>query len=126
MPKVDIYFVELASFANVREEHFGGDENFRRLQIWLAANPKYAPVIPGTRGLRKASWIDPTKGKGKRSGFRIIYLFIEDASVIVFFRVYSKNVSEDMTVDQRRAATKAVQAVRDGFIAKKNESDQNE
>jgi len=121
-----IAFVELTSFSNAREAHFGGDENFRRLQIWLTINPSIAPVIPGTGGLRKVRWANTSRGIGKRSGFRVIYLFIEEVSVIVLFAVYSKNVATDLTPEQKRAATKAAHTVRDDFLNRQNASKRNE
>ena len=123
---MDIAFVELPAFSSVREEHFGGDESFRRLQMWLIANPKFPPVIPGMAGLRKTRWTDASKGIGKRSGLRVIYLYIEEASVIVLFNVYSKNVSVDLTSEQKRAAAKQIQLVREGFVTWKTESNKNE
>lgn len=121
-----IAFVELQGFSSVREEHFGGDETFRQLQLWLTNNPKLAPVIPGTGGLRKARWADPSKGTGKRGGLRVIYLFIEEVSMIVLFNVYSKNVVTDLTPEQKRAAAKYARSIREYFAVWKIESDQNE
>ena len=120
-----IAFVDIATFSNARDEHFVGDENFRRLQIWLTLNPKSAPVIPRTGGLRKIRWGDTSKGRGKRSGFRVIYLYIEEVAVIVLFNVYSKNVSTDLTAEQKRDATQAARTVREDFLKWKNVSRKN-
>ena len=64
-------FIEHPSFTKQIESLFS-DEEYRRLQTDLAANPESGDVIPRLGGLRKLRW--GAKGKGKRGGARIIYL----------------------------------------------------
>ena len=47
------------------------DDEYRRLQIFLAIQPDYGDLIQETGGLRKVRW--RVRGKGKRGGVRIIY-----------------------------------------------------
>jgi hypothetical protein len=49
------------------------DASYRELQHALMENPEFGDLIPGTGGFRKARWEDPRRGKGKRSGLRVIY-----------------------------------------------------
>ena len=44
------------------------DEDYRRLQAALIANPDLGDLIRGTGGLRKVRW--SAKGRGKRGGVR--------------------------------------------------------
>ena len=69
-----IAFKETLDFTSSIQEYFGGDEEYRKLQNFLAANPERGRVIPGAGGLRKVRWSDPRRGKGKRGGLRIIYI----------------------------------------------------
>jgi hypothetical protein len=65
-------FIESVIFEKLRANYLTEDE-FRDLQLTLLANPKAGSVIQGTGGLRKIRF--GAKGKGKRSGVRIIYYF---------------------------------------------------
>ena len=47
------------------------DDEYKELQLFLAANPESGDIIPGSQGLRKLRW--KSQGKGKRGGSRIIY-----------------------------------------------------
>jgi mRNA-degrading endonuclease RelE of RelBE toxin-antitoxin system len=49
-------------------------ESYRQLQIALVDDPKRAPVIPRSGGLRKIRW--EGSGRGKRGGIRVIYAWI--------------------------------------------------
>jgi hypothetical protein len=42
------------------------------------------------------------KGKGKRGGARIIYLYLVIDARIYLLRCYSKNVKTDLTVDEKK------------------------
>lgn len=86
-------FVELAPFAEIRDELF--DENsFLEFQWHLCANPEEGTVIPGTGGCRKIRW--KTQGRGKRGGTRVIYFVQVSAERIVLMAGYAKNEREDI------------------------------
>ena len=72
---------------------------FRRL---LAGpdRPDAGDVIPGSGGVRKLRWA--AKGKGKRGGARIIYLYVVVAARIYLIRCYAKNVKTDLTTDEKQ------------------------
>jgi hypothetical protein len=94
-------FVELPAFEKHRAEHFD-DENFRRLQAALMANPEAGEVIEGTGGLRKVRFADRQRGKGKRGGLRVIYYWWGAGSQFWLFTVYGKGEVEDLTSYERK------------------------
>ena len=94
--------VETALFSNKRDKLFLGDEDFRRLQQSLMDMPGQGDVIPGTGGLRKMRWAEKSRGKGKRSGLRVIYLHLESASKLYLITVYSKDERDDLSPDDKR------------------------
>src|SRR5436190_1546144 len=96
-------FVEIPDFTEVIDDYFGTDEHYLRLQLALIQNPEAGAVIPGTGGLRKVRWPDPRRGKGKRGGLRVIYLYMPASSVIGFLDVYDKDEAEDMTAAGKQA-----------------------
>jgi mRNA-degrading endonuclease RelE of RelBE toxin-antitoxin system len=90
-------FVEASDFTDLIAEYFGTDEHYLKLQAALIRNPETGSVIPGTGGLRKVRWPDPRRGKGKRGGLRVIYLYIPSNNVIGFVDVYDKDESGDLS-----------------------------
>ena len=86
-------FIELASFAEIRDELFDEDA-FLEFQWHLCASPKASTVIPGTGGCRKIRWKD--QSKGKRGGARVIYFIQVSAEHIVLVAGYAKNEREDI------------------------------
>lgn len=56
-------------------------------------------TIPGSAGVRKLRWA--AKGKGKRGGARIIYLYIVIAARIYLIRCYAKSIKTDLTARER-------------------------
>lgn len=66
----------------------------------LIDHPDARDVIPGAGGVRKLRWA--AKGKGKRGGARIIYLYVAIAERIYLLRCYAKNVRTDLTVHEKK------------------------
>lgn len=67
---------------------------------YLIDHPDAGDVIPGAGGVRKLRW--PAKGKGKRGGARIIYIYIVIAASIYLLRCYAKNVKTDLTEREKK------------------------
>lgn len=92
-------FVELPSFQRLRDEYFD-DDSFKGLQDALMSHPEAGDVIKGTGGLRKIRYADERRGKGKRSGLRVIYFWKDAADQFWLFTVYGKDQADDLTPDQ--------------------------
>ena len=56
--------------------------------------------MQGTGGFFKIRM--PAKGKGKRGGARVIYLYIKEYAVIFFIFVFPKNEAENLTAKQKQ------------------------
>lgn len=74
-------------------------------------NPSARVVMRGCAGLRKVRWQDASRGKGKRSGLRVIYLHLPEFEVLGLVDVYGKNEAEDLTAEERRVLS----LIADGF-----------
>lgn len=72
-------------------------ENFKKS---LAEYPNQGDVIPGTGGMRKIRL--KSRDKGKRSGFRVGYLNIEDKLIIFLVFIFSKNEQEDLSPEEKK------------------------
>jgi hypothetical protein len=100
MPEL-LTFVETNVFTK-RIAALGLEESLRGLQLELLDNPEAGDVDPGTGGLRKIRLGDPTRGKGKRGGARVHYLWLPHRSRIYLMLVYSKNEASTLTADQKK------------------------
>lgn len=77
-----------------------GMDGIEMLAGYLIDHPDAGDVIPGSGGVRKLRWA--AKGKGKRGGARIIYLYAVVAARIYLMRCYAKNVKTDLTADEKK------------------------
>jgi hypothetical protein len=89
-------FVESFEFTGWVKEYLT-DEALSALQRDLMNDPETGDVMPGCGGLRKVRLVDPSRGKGKRSGARVVYLHVPEASVIYLITVYGKNQKDDLS-----------------------------
>jgi hypothetical protein len=80
----------------------GLEESLRGLQLELLENPEAGDVEPGTAGLRKIRLGDPTRGKGKRGGARVHYLWLPSRDLIYLMYVYGKNEASGLTPEQKK------------------------
>ena len=93
-------FVELPAFDRHRAEYLN-DEAFRMLQATLMKSPDAGDQIEGTGGLRKLRFADARRGKGKRSGLRVIYFWWEVGLQFWLYTLYDKDERDDMSPQQR-------------------------
>lgn len=78
------------------------DRAYARLQRELMGEPEAGDVMPGCGGLRKIRIADPRRGKGKRSGARVIYLHVPEAKRFYMLDVYGKDEKDDLTPVQKK------------------------
>lgn len=72
----------------------------------VAADPEAHPVVPGTKGVRKARWARP--GTGKRGGVRLIYDSRTQPSSVVLITVCAKNEKENLSDAGKKEIRKVV------------------
>ena len=72
-----------------------GPEGIAALAEYLAERPEAGSAIPGAGGARKLRWA--AKGKGKRGGARVIYVYVVIAARVYLMRCYAKSVKTDLT-----------------------------
>ena len=94
-------FLETSSFTR-RITELLTDLEYAALQEKLLITPEAGSLIPGTAGLRKLRWVDPSRGKGKRGGVRVIYYWYDPRQVIYMLTVYSKEERDDLTARDKR------------------------
>jgi len=94
--------IELTPFKRKAEKLFKPNE-LTDLINFIAANPFSGDEIPGTGGVRKLRFA--AKGKGKRSGSRVIYFVFDEVDPIYLLACYGKNEKGDLTPDEKKAVT---------------------
>jgi len=111
-----MFFVEASVFTQQARQLLD-DETFRAFQNDLAREPEKGAVMQGCGGLRKARVEAPQRGKGKRGGFRVIYLHIPEAGRIDLLAIYGKDCQDDLTEPQKRALKQMAEQARREALA---------
>jgi hypothetical protein len=84
------------------------DEVLWAIQSDLLKNPTRGSRVEGISGVRKARTADPTRKKGKRVGFRYLYIyFVRDEQIGLLF-LFDKGEKEDLTKEDRQELAKLV------------------
>lgn len=89
------------------------DDEYAEFQRSLAKDPIAGDVVPGLHGLRKIRW--RARGKGKRGGARVIYLFLAAPEVIFLLFAFAKGDTTDLTPDQKARLRRAVDEIKAEF-----------
>ena len=113
---MNLTFVEMPWFAERLKARMS-DEGYRTFQNELLADPEKGKRIPGCGGLRKLRFADPSRGKGKRGGLRVIYLHTPEAFRIDLIDVYGKDEKDDLTPAEKRTLAGLAAAARREAIA---------
>lgn len=104
-------FVETNVFTR-RIVSLGLEAPLRELHMQLLRDPQAGALDPGSGGLRKVRIGDPERGKGKRSGARVHYLWLPAASLIYMIYVYSKDETDSLSPAQKKQLRALVEAIK--------------
>ena len=102
-------FVELPIFRS-RWKDMGLDDNdLKRLQEELLADPKVGAVLRGTGGVRKMRFA--FEQKGKSGSVRVIYVDFEVYEKIFLITAYPKNEKDNLTDSERNEIKQMIHAL---------------
>ena len=101
-------FIEAPAFTRHLSDYLIDDE-YGKLQAKLGANPELGELMPGTGGFRKMRWADARRGKGRRSGLRIIYFHFKSDRQIWLMTLYSKDEASDLTAREKTALKASIE-----------------
>jgi hypothetical protein len=90
------------------------DEDLISLEKTLLDDPKQAPVIQGTGGVRKIRFA--LRGKGKSGGIRVLYIDLENVRIIYLLLAYPKSEKADLTEDEKRAVKDLVTTLKHDYL----------
>ena len=81
------------------------DDEYHKLQVFLATQPDYGDLIQNTGGLRKIRWL--SGGRGKRGGVRVIYRTHEFE--IRLLLIYRKGIKDDLSAREKAILKKMIE-----------------
>ncbi len=99
-------FIELPLFRAKWESLGLNDDDYRRLQDELLADPKVGAVLQGTGGVRKMRFA--FEHQGKSGGVRVIYVDFEVYEEIYLLTAYTKTEKSNLTKDERNELKRLV------------------
>ena len=97
-------FIESKPFTNRLMKIAGADadEVLWAIQSDLLKNPMRGDKLEGVSRVRKARTADPSRKKGKRGGFRYIYIYFVQDEQIGLLYLFDKNEKEDLTKEEKK------------------------
>jgi len=114
-------FVEVTGFTESVAE-FLPDHLFAKIQQQLLDHPDCGSVMPGCGGLRKLRTADPRRGKGKRGGARLIYLYVPEARRFYLLDIYGKDEKDDLSADEKKILQQLAEELKAQALASVNRS----
>lgn len=109
-----VQYIESRSFTKRLHQLAGAsaDQVLRAIERELESNPERGAMVPGLGGIRKARIANPGRGKGKRGGYRYLYLCLERRGHIHLLMLLDKNEQEDASQEERKHLRKLVEAIK--------------
>ena len=92
-------FIELPLFRSKWEDLGLNDDDLKRLQVELLADPKVGAVMRGTGGVRKMRFA--FEERGKSGSVRVIYVDFEVYEKIYLITAYTKSEKDNLTDKER-------------------------
>ncbi len=84
------------------------------MEAAIIADPKAAPVIRGTGGIRKLRWAG--SGRGRRGGIRTIYFHHVGPGAIYLLAAYAKAAQDDLSPADKKVLSRLVTTIKNEGI----------
>ena len=104
-------FVESKVFQEFVDS-IGNAEFVSEIQSLILGNPQDGKVVQGTGGIRKMRVSDEKRGKGKRGGYRVLYLDLPEREKTYLLYAYTKGEKEDITGDEKKVMKELVSRIK--------------
>ena len=102
-------FVELPIFRSRWKDMGLNDDDLKRLQEELLADPKIGAVMQGTGGVRKMRFA--FEQRGKSGSVRVIYVDFEVYEKIFLITAYPKSEKDNLTASERNEIKQMIHAL---------------
>jgi hypothetical protein len=91
------------------------DDDLVALQLMIMVNPKGAPVVGGTGGLRKIRFAPARWKTGKRGAIRVGYAYLEEYGAVLLILAYAKNEKDNFTPTEKKVFKGLIDEVEKDF-----------
>jgi len=110
-----VVFIESKWFTKRLHELARGhaDEVLSAIQNDLLGSTSRGKVVPGLGGIRKGRCGNPSRQKGKRGGYRYLYLFLSRKNHIHLLFLLDKKEQEDLSSTERAILSRLVAQIRE-------------
>lgn len=88
------------------------DEVLSGIQWELIRNPSSGDIVQGLGGIRKARFSNPMRRKGKRGGYRYLFLYLQHRNHIHLLYFLDKDEQEDLSNEERKMLRDVVNAIK--------------
>lgn len=88
------------------------DEILESVEGAILQNPSVGYVIAGTGGVRKFRSEDSQRNKGKRGGFRVLYLDLPRVERTHLLFLYDKNQADNISTEGKRVVKSIVDSIK--------------
>jgi hypothetical protein len=97
-PEDLLHFIEVPGFTKAWDALGLDDEDdLMALQLLIMSQPKAAPVISGTGGLRKLRFAPARWNTGTSGAARVCYVYFEKYGIVLLVCVYDKHKQDDLS-----------------------------
>jgi len=72
------------------------------LQLLIMSQPKAAPIIPGTGGLRKLRFSPARWHTGASGAARVCYVYFEEYGIVYLVYIYDKTKKDDLSDAEKK------------------------
>jgi hypothetical protein len=110
----NVIFIESRVFT-ARLKDLAGEADrdvLEQIQSDLLKNPTRGAIVEGLGGIRKARSANPGRSKGKRGGYRYLFLYLEHKQHIHLLLLFDKDDQADLSNDERKLLRNLVHQVK--------------
>jgi hypothetical protein len=83
------------------------------IQTDLLKSPVRGNLVQGLGGIRKARCSNPSRSKGKRGGYRYLFLYLEKRNHIHLLYLLDKDEQADLSSDERKVLRALVTEIKE-------------
>lgn len=113
-------FIEAKTFQTAWRRCDLDDEDLLFLQLMIMVDPKSAPVIEGTGGLRKLRFSPAGAARGKSGSHRVCYVYFEEFGIVLLVTVYEKKQRDNLSAAAKKTIRQLIER-QHAFLSSKRE-----
>lgn len=102
-------FIEAKPFQSAWRRCDLDDADLLSLQIGIMVDPKSAPVIEGTGGLRKLRFSPRGAHRGKSGSHRVCYVFFEEFGIVLLVTAFDKKQKDNLSAAAKKTIRQLIE-----------------